>query len=149
MRKALGRYVLQPIENVPENQKFWLGFTLLCLITTFLIHNPFWRTTTEQYKEGDIASESIVSPADITVIDEDENKRIRESVRSGVTPIFTFEAKRADEAVQSFRSAWENLSRNVNTSNTNSPNEAHLKPQGQWTRNSRPRKSVHFPKQRT
>jgi putative nucleotidyltransferase with HDIG domain len=133
VRKALGRYVLQPIENVPENQKFWLGFTLLCLITTFLIHNPFWRTTTEQYKEGDIASESIVSPADITVIDEDENKRIRESVRSGVTPIFTFEAKRADEAVQSFRSAWENLSRNVNTSNTNSPNEAHLKPQGQWT----------------
>jgi len=124
---------LLPFENVPENQKFWLGFTLLCLITTFLIHNPFWRAAAEQYKEGDIASESIVSPADITVIDEEENKRIRESVRSGVTPIFTFEAKRADEAVQSFRSAWENLSRNLNNSNTNSQSEANLKPQEQWT----------------
>jgi putative nucleotidyltransferase with HDIG domain len=133
VRKTLEKYVLLPFENVPESQKFWLGFTLLCFITTFLIHNPFWRTATEQYKEGDIAYESIVSPADITVIDEEENKRIRESVRSGVKPIFTFEAKRADEAVQSFRSAWENLSRNVYNSNAYSQNEANLKPQEQWT----------------
>jgi len=132
-RQTLEKYVLQPFENVPENQKFWLGFILLCLITTFLIHNPFWRTAIEQYKEGDIAYESIISPADITVVDEEENKRIRESVRGGITPIFTFEAKRADEAVQSFRSAWENLFRNSNGLNINSELNTNLKSQENWT----------------
>ncbi len=133
-RRTLEKYIFQPFENVPENQKFWLGFILLCLITTFLIHNPFWRTAIEQYKEGDIAYESIISPADITVVDEEENKRIRESARNGITPIFTFEAKRADEAVQSFRSAWENLSRSAaNITNTNSQLDTNLKSQEQWT----------------
>ncbi len=132
-RKMLEKYFFQPFENVPENPKFWFGFALLCFTTTFLIYNPFWRAATEQYKEGDIAYESIISPADISVIDEAENKRIRESVRNSVTPIFIFEAKRADEAVQNFRSAWENLFRSAEASNTNSQFSSNSKLQELWT----------------
>ena len=98
----------------------------LCLLTTILIYNPIWRNSGEQaYKEGDIARESIISPSDIYFVDEDETERIRQSAKETVTPIFAFEPKRADEAVQNFRSAWENLQRktesaaNVNRVNSN------------------------------
>lgn len=107
------------LESVSENQKFWIGFALLCLLTTFLINNPFWRTAAEQYKEGEIARESVISPADISVLDADETEKIKHSARESVQPIFTFESKRSEEAVQSFRSAWENLGRKTDFSNAN------------------------------
>lgn len=91
----------------------------LCILTTFLINNPFWRSVVEQYKEGDIARESIISPADIYVTDAEETEKIKEAARDSVRPIFIFEPKRSDEAVQSFRSAWENLSRKNDNANVN------------------------------
>lgn len=119
LRKKVYNYAKLPFERLSENQKFWIGFALLCLITTFLINNPFLRIANEQYKEGDIAHESIISPADITVIDETETETIKQTIRESIRPIFTFEAKRADEAVQSFRAAWENLAKkNANSIRT-------------------------------
>ncbi len=106
-----------PFARLSENQRFWLGFAVLCLVTTLLINNPIWRSAGEQvYKEGDIARESIISPADIYFVDDDETERIRQTAEETVAPIFTFEPKRADEAVQSFRSAWESLKRKPDTS---------------------------------
>ena len=120
-RNWLGQFFNRPFANVTENQKFWFGFAFLCVLTTFLINNPFWHTSTEQlYKEGDIARESIISPADISATDFDETERIKQSVKESVRPIFTFEANRADEAVQSFRSAWESLQRKTDNINSNS-----------------------------
>ncbi len=110
--RSLWARLTGPFWGLSENQRFWIGFGLLCLITTLLINNPLWRNTGEYvYKEGDIAREGIISPADIYFIDEDETERIRETARETVAPIFAFEPKRSDEAVQSFRSAWENLQR--------------------------------------
>lgn len=119
IRRAIERYAARPFESVSEKQKFWLGFALLCLLTTFFINNPFWRTTGELYKEGEIARESVIAPADIPVTDEEETARIREAARESVQPIFTFEPKRGDEAVQIFRSAWENLARKKETADAN------------------------------
>jgi len=133
LRKEVFNYASLPLERLSENQKFWLGFALLCLITTFLINNPFLRIANEQYKEGDIAHESIISPADISVIDETETETIKQSVRESVRPIFTFEAKRADEAVQSFRAAWENLAKKTGNGNSNAQTEANAKSEAQWT----------------
>jgi putative nucleotidyltransferase with HDIG domain len=118
-----------PFWRLSENQRFWIGFACLCLITTLLINNPLWRNTGEYvYKENDIARESIISPADIYFVDEQETERIREIARETVAPIFAFEPKRADEAVQSFRSAWEGMQRKADASSgaankTNSNNK--------------------------
>ena len=50
--------VSEPLARLSEDQRFWLGFAFLCLVTTLLINNPIWRATGEQtYKEGDIARE--------------------------------------------------------------------------------------------
>jgi len=120
MRKTSGKYLSQPFAKLSENQKFWVGFALLCLITTFLINNPFLRSKVEQYKEGDIARESVISPADITVTDKAETEKNLRTIREAVRPIFRFETNRSEESVQSFRSAWENLQRKTENSNANS-----------------------------
>ncbi len=142
MRKKAGNYIAQPFAGLSENQKFWLGFCLLCLITTFLINNPFLRAKVEPYKEGDIARESVISPADITVTDEAETRKNIELTRESVRPIFRYESNRSDEAVQNFRSAWENLQRKTENANANfktngnarSENaKANAKLETQWT----------------
>jgi hypothetical protein len=138
-RKKLGQNAARSFAGISEAQKFWLGFAFLCLLTTILINNPLWRASAEQiYQEGDVAREDIISPADITTTDAEETKRIKQAARETVKPIFTFEANRADEAVQSFRSAWENLQRknetvNVNAQvNTNVRNSANSRIDMQW-----------------
>lgn len=123
IRQTIEKNAARWSESVSEKQKFWLGFALLCLLTTFFINNPFWRTVAEPYKEGDIARESIISPADIAVADTEETERIKQTARESVQPIFISESKRADEAVQSFRSAWENLARKTDSFNANSSNK--------------------------
>ncbi len=118
-RKTAISYVSRPFEKMTGSQKFWIGFALLCILTTFLINNPFWRSTAEQYKEGDVSRQSIISPADITVTDTDATEKIKKDALDSIFPIFTYEPNRADEAVQSFRSAWENLARKSESANAN------------------------------
>ncbi|MDQ3181532.1 MAG: HDIG domain-containing protein [Acidobacteriota bacterium] len=116
------------------NQKFWIGFALLCLLTTFLINNPFWRSSSaEQYREGDVARESIISPADITVTDTQATEKLKQDALEGVLPIFTFESNRADDAVQSFLAAWESLGRKTELANTNIKTNSNIKSDAQWT----------------
>jgi cyclic-di-AMP phosphodiesterase PgpH len=111
-RNRLARFFSRPFQNLSEKQIFWIGFALLTVITTFLIQNPFWRASNEQlYREGDVLRESIISPADISAADMDETEKVRQSLRESVRPIFTLETNRSEQAVQSFRSAWENLQR--------------------------------------
>lgn len=110
-RKATVEAVSGPFRKMSATQRFWSGFALLCLITTLLIHNPFWRAGEQIYRERDIARESIISPADIYFVDEAETERLRQAAREKVRPTFAFEPRRADEAVQNFRSAWESLGR--------------------------------------
>ena len=133
-RKTVVNYISRPFENFTDQQKFWLGFAFLCILTTFLINNPFWRSAPgEQYKEGDIARESIISPADITVTDDAETERLREIARESVQPIFRLDSNRSEEAVQSFRSSWENLRRNSEVANSNSANRSNANSaNGKW-----------------
>jgi cyclic-di-AMP phosphodiesterase PgpH len=124
-RKQVEKYL--NFSRITPRQKFWFGFVILCLLTTLLLNNPFFRSNGETYKEGDVIREAIVSPADISQTDDAETEKMRDSARNSVRPIFTFETNRADQAVQSFRSSWESLSRKAdnanskaNTSNVNS-----------------------------
>jgi cyclic-di-AMP phosphodiesterase PgpH len=107
-------------ERITSRQKFWIGFVLLSLFTTLLLDNPFFRSSGESYKEGDVVRETIISPADISATDDDETERMREAAKNSIRPIFTFETNRADNAIQSFRSSWENLQRKPDNSNSKS-----------------------------
>lgn len=131
-RRAVGSYVSRPFGSLSSEQIFWTGFALLCLITTVLISNPFWRSPVELYKEGDIARESIISPADITQINAEETNNLKQDARESVRPIFTSESNRAEQAVQSFRSAWENLARKTESAG-NAKSNSNTKTDAQWT----------------
>ena len=108
-----------PFEGLSITQKFWLGFAFLCLVTTLLLNNPIWRSSGgSDYKVGDVTQEKIISPADIHFVDEEQTNEIRQTAREAVPPIFSSESKRADEAVQSFRTAWESVERKSAAANT-------------------------------
>ncbi len=123
LQKMAVKYIRQPFEKLTENQKFWIGFALLCIFTTLLINNPFWRPTAEQYKVGDIAYQDITSPADISVTDQERSEKLKEDARESIPPIFSYEPNLGQGAVQSFRSAWEDFQRKSDkSSSTNKEN---------------------------
>ena len=122
----LWRAVEWPFRWMSFNQRFWLGFVILCLLTTLLIQNPLWRSSGEIiYQEGDVARENIVSPTDVYFTVSDEFERQKAEALSAIKPIFRYESNKPDQAVQGFLSSWEKLlrhggeraesSKNVNT----------------------------------
>lgn len=111
-RRRITRLAGWPFAHLSESQKFWLGFAAVCLGTTLLIQNPFWRTTAAAaYSVGDIARETVISPADITIADPDDYERLKAEARNTVKPVFRYEANKAEQALQEFRAVWEKLQR--------------------------------------
>ncbi len=106
--KRAEKTIRKPYDALSEDQRFWIGFAFLCIITTLLVNNPFTRGIASQYSEGDIARESIISPADITVIDEQETDAIRKSVAATVKPIFTLQS--STNGAETFRTQWNKFS---------------------------------------
>ena len=127
IRNMMARFFSRPFKSLSPKQLFRLGFALLTLTTTFLIQNPFWRSSGEIYKEGDIVHESIVSPADISVTDMEETDKMRQAARDSVRPIFTFESNRGEQIVQNFRASWDELKRKNETVNSNSKSNSNFK----------------------
>ncbi len=131
-RKWLVEMAAKPFVRLSERQRFWLGFAFLCIVTTFLIHNPFWRGGSDQvYKEGDVARESIISPADIYFVDPEESERLKNEAKEAIKPIFRFESNKADQAVQGFLSSWEKLQRNREPVLKNANSDSRSEPR--WT----------------
>jgi putative nucleotidyltransferase with HDIG domain len=134
VREQIVRVIVGPFEKLTANQRFWLGFVLLSLLTTLLINNPLWHVAREpQYREGDVAHESIVSPADIYFTDTDETERLRSEARDSVKPIFRYESGKAEQAVQRFLSSWETLQRHGKEDAVNSrPTNPDAKTETHW-----------------
>ena len=118
-RNKIVQLFTRPFQKLTGTQKFWIGFSVLSLLTTILLQNPFRQTVLETYKEGEILRQSIVSPADISVVNTEETEALQQASREAIRPIFTFEPNRADQAVQSFRIAWEKLQKHDANSNSN------------------------------
>ncbi|MDQ3799657.1 MAG: HDIG domain-containing protein [Acidobacteriota bacterium] len=124
IRNRLANYVRRPLQSLTKRQILLIATVVFILLTTVLIQNPLWRTQAgEQYKEGDILRESIISPADISVTDVEETEKNRQTARESVFPIFTLESNRAESAAQNFRWAWESLQRHGDNSNANARSE--------------------------
>lgn len=133
--RRLSQIVKWPFERLSEKQRFAIGFALLTVATTLLIQNPFWHFLPDNdYRIGDVVRETIIAPADIYYVDEAATERERETARAAIRPIFVYEPKRADEAVQSFRSAWESLSRAADKEkSTLEKANANTHTEGVWT----------------
>src|SRR5437879_3039093 len=111
-RRWLFGIVGKPFSRMTHDQRFWFGFVVLCLVTTLLVSNPWWRpTAAPTYQEGDIAREAIISPADISFADPEEAERLKVQAKESVRPIFRYESNRSEQAVQAFVSSWEKLQR--------------------------------------
>ena len=124
-RRKIWGAIKGPLGTISPQQRFWLGFGFLAIATTLFIQNPIWQTAGENvYNEGDIARESIISPADIYFVDDAATERERAAAQAGERPSFLYESRRAEEAVQNFRTAWDRLVRTAdppaNRSNSNS-----------------------------
>lgn len=122
-----------------SRQRFWTGFGLICILTTLLISNPFLRSAGEQYKEGDVARESVISPADISVTDEAATSALRAAAVQKIPPIFRLESNKPEQAVQRFLSTLEKLQRHGDTpGNVNSRTNSDAKSETHWTGNGGP-----------
>ncbi len=123
---------LRPYRALSPGQRFWGGFALLCLLTTVVIENPLSQAFSEPtYKAGDVARETIISPADIQFVDEEQTEFLRRAARDTIKPIFSVDSKRADEAVQNFRIAWDAFERRTVPA-ANRANNANSRPESPW-----------------
>ena len=121
-RRWLFGLIGRPLSRLTDQQKFWVGFVVLSVVTTLLVSNPWWRTVTAPtYQEGDIARESIISPADMSFEDPEEAERLKAEARAAIKPIFRYESNKSEQATQGFLSSWEMLQRHGNEANSNRP----------------------------
>lgn len=133
-REKVFAEVAKPFARFSSDQQFWFGFAVFCLLTTLLIHNPLWRASGEQiYKEGDIARESIIAPADVEFTDTEESDKLKLDAKKAVKPIFRYESNKADQAVQRFLSSWEKLQRHGGESANSKLSNSDAKAEAHWT----------------
>ncbi len=134
-RESVSTAIAKPFKSLSGDQRFWLGFAVLCLLTTLFINNPLWRASGEQvYKEGDVVRERITSPSDVYFSDTDETERRRTAAKNAVKPIFRYESKKSDAAVQTFLSAWEKLQRRgIGEASNSKPSNSTTKAETFWT----------------
>ena len=132
-REWLFGLVARPFARRSDGQQFWIGFAILCLLTTLLIYNPLWRVSGEQqYQEGDIARESIISPADVYFVDQEEFERQKADAKNAIKPIFRYESNKSEQAVQGFISSWEKLQRHGGDSGPQKASNSDLKNEMHW-----------------
>lgn len=109
MRDLVVRYVVVPLEVFSPGVRFSIGFSVLVLLTTFLLFNNYSTGLSENYKDGEVVKATVVSPVDITTVDIAETDRRRAAARDSVRPVFLFDPSRAESSAQSFLAAWEEL----------------------------------------
>ncbi|MCA1589644.1 MAG: HDIG domain-containing protein [Acidobacteria bacterium] len=122
-RLVLWDRIRRPYESLTADQRFWMGFAALCFVTTLILNNPLWRSAGDSpYRIGDVVRETIVVPADIYFVDDEQTERNRQAATRSVRPTFSSEPRRAEEAVQSFRLGWDKLERQSPPANANRGN---------------------------
>lgn len=119
-RNTVWRFLKRPLGVFSPAARSRAVFGLLVFSTALLIANPYTQTGGENYTEGDIVRETVISPADIIEADDKETEKWRRAAIDSVKPIFRYDANRAEQAARSFRAAWEDLQRQRQRGQTNS-----------------------------
>src|SRR4030095_12076255 len=110
--KLLG-YALRPLRVFSPRTRFVIVCSSLVILTTLLLMN-YSIGFSDNYREGEVLTKSIIVPADITTVDIAETERRREAAREASRPVFKFDSSRAETTVQSFRAEWEELKKHEN-----------------------------------
>lgn len=114
-RDAALRFLLRPFNWLSPTARFYLGFGLLVVITTLLLADTFSRRTGESYHEGDVVRRTVIAPADITGVDVPETEKRRTAAMNAARPVFNFDPATTENAVRSFRAAWDEVQRQSET----------------------------------
>src|SRR5260370_39354941 len=117
-RDKLVGYAIRPFIAFDSRTRFFIGYGILVVSTTFLLLSNYSSGFTENYKEGDVVARTVIAPADITTVDISEKERRRAAAREATRPIFNFDASRAESSAQSFRARWEDLKKQISTGQT-------------------------------
>ena len=120
-RDKLLAYAMRPLMAFRPRTRFLIGCSVLVLLTTLLLLSNHSFTFNENYRLGEVLGRSITSPSDLTAVDQAETDRRKAAARDSTRAVFNFDSSRAETSVQSFRSAWEDLEKQV-TSGQKSPN---------------------------
>ena len=115
VRDKLVAYATRPFIAFNPQTRFFIGYGILVVSTTLLLVSNYSSGFTENYREGDVVTRTVISPADITTVDISEKEKRRAAAREATRPIFNFDSSRAESSVQSFRSGWEDLKKRVAT----------------------------------
>ena len=111
-RDRLVSYAIRPFMMFEPGNRFLILFGVLVVLTTLLLLSSHLSGFTENYKEGDVLTRAIISPADITTVDLGETEQRRAAARKATRAIFNFDSSRGETTVQSFRAAWDELKAN-------------------------------------
>ena len=95
--------------------RFLIGCSVLVLITTLLLLTNRASSLNANYELGEVLGRSIVAPSDLTAVDQIETERLKNIARESTRTVFNFDSSRAESSVQSFRSAWEALQKQVDS----------------------------------
>ncbi|MBA2731448.1 MAG: hypothetical protein H0U54_01010, partial [Acidobacteria bacterium] len=114
-RNAVLGFILRPYKWFRPATRFFIVYGFFVIVTTLILVNSHSRGFLESYVEGDIVRRTIIAPADISVMDWTETEKRRGATKEATRLVFIFDSTRAETAVQSFRSAWEDLQRQATT----------------------------------
>src|SRR6185369_5453475 len=115
-RDKLMAYATRPLKVFKPWQRFLIGCSALVLLTTFLLFSNRSSSFNDNYNFGEVVTRSIISPADLTAVDQAETERRKTAARESTRPVFNYDSSRAESSVQSFRSAWEDLQKQTASS---------------------------------
>src|SRR5205085_9179284 len=108
-RNAVFALIVRPFKAFNPTTRFFIAYGFFVIVTTLVLANASTRTVTENYQEGEVVRRTVISPADISVMDWAETEKRRAAAREAARPVFSFDPTRSESAVQSFRSAWGDL----------------------------------------
>ena len=112
-RETLLRYLVRPFEVLQPQTRLFVGFGLLVVVTTLLLHSSYSSGLTEHYREGDVVTRTVIAPADVTTVDIAETERRRIAARESTRSIFNFDSTRGESSAESFRAELEDLRKQV------------------------------------
>jgi putative nucleotidyltransferase with HDIG domain len=93
--------------------RFLIGCAILVTLTTLLLVTNYSSGFSETYKEGEVLGRDIVSPSDITAVDDAETERRKVAARESARAIFNYDSTRAETSVQSLRADWDDLQEKI------------------------------------
>ena len=112
-RDQLLAYVMRPLTVFHPRTRFLIGCAILVTLTTLLLVTNYSSGFSESYKEGEVLARDIVSPADITAVDEAETERRRVAARESARAVFNYDSTRAETSVQALRADWDDLQEKI------------------------------------